>query len=346
MSLISFIPIIIYLVILKSLDSFKLVKWKGLCLGIMLGIVSCAVAYSVSDIAACLDISYYSPPAEELLKALAAILLMRVIHIAFFAEALCYGAAVGAGFALLENIVYLAYNPSMLPATALFRGMGTAMLHIGCTALFLTLLLLLTSPSPIHRRAVAKASGRYTPATLFALLLKDGWKLVAALPSVFIHALYNIQYFSPLVRMLTVVVLFLIVFLLVSSYNERRITRWMEQSIMYDVELLTAIRGGKLADTKAGEYLLAVKEQFDAEVFFDMICYIQLYLELTISAKSRMMLREVGLPSAESDEERERRRSMTREFRVLRSNIGTMGEMVLHPIVRLTREDLKVVDDQ
>ena len=77
-----------------------------------------------------------------------------------------------------------------------------------------------------------------------------------------------------------------------------------------------------------------------------MICYIQLYLELTISAKSRMMLREVGLPSAESDEERERRRSMTREFRVLRSNIGTMGEMVLHPIVRLTREDLKVVDDQ
>ena len=157
MSLISFIPIIIYLVILKSLDSFKLVKWKGLCLGIMLGIASCAVAYSVSDIAACLDISYYSPPAEELLKALAAILLMRVIHIAFFAEALCYGAAVGAGFALLENIVYLAYNPSMLPATALFRGMGTAMLHIGCTALFLTLLLLLTSPSPIHRRAVAKA---------------------------------------------------------------------------------------------------------------------------------------------------------------------------------------------
>lgn len=146
--------------------------------------------------------------------------------------------------------------------------------------------------------------------------------------------------------MLTVVVLFLIVFLLVSSYNERRITRWMEQSIMYDVELLTAIRGGKLADTKAGEYLLAVKEQFDAEVFFDMICYIQLYLELTISVKSRMMLREVGLPSAESDEERERRRSMTREFRVLRSNIGTMGEMVLHPIVRLTREDLKVVDDQ
>lgn len=346
MSMISFLPIIIYIVILKSLDSFKLVRWKGLCLGVILGIACCAAAYGVSDIAAYLNISYYSPLAEELLKALAAMLLMRVIHIVFFAEALCYGAAVGAGFALLENIVYLAYNPSMLPTTALFRGIGTAMLHIGCTALFLTLLLLLPSLLSIHRRVVVGASDIYKPTTFFPLPIKEGWKLVAVVPSFFIHALYNIQYFSPLVQMLFVVVLFLIIFLLINNYNERRITRWMEQSIVYDVELLTAIRAGKLADTKAGEYLLAVKAQFDAEVFFDMICYIQLYLELTISAKSRIMLREAGLPSAESNEERERRRSMTREFHILRSNIGTMGEIVLRPIVRLTREDQKVFDDQ
>ncbi len=330
MLLSSFIPILLYLIILKSLDSFKLVKWKVLCMCILSGFFCCCVAYGVSRVAGYIGLPFYAPLVEELIKAVAAVLLMRTFKMVFFVEALCYGAAIGGGFALLENFVYIVCNPYMLPATAIFRGLGTSMLHIGCTALFLTLLLQRTSKSwqqDFSRTVIRRVVDRW-------------WIL---LPCFTIHGLYNYQPFSPLVQMLLIVVVFLVLFLCVNNYNEKRISRWLDNSIMSDVHLLTAIHHGTLTETNAGVYLMSVKEQFEPEIFFDMICYIQLYLELTISAKSHIMLREAGLPVDETLEERNRHCSMIREFQTLRSRIGMMGEIVLRPIVRLTLEDIKVI---
>lgn len=333
MFFISFLPIIIYIVVLKLLDSFKLVKWKFLVLCLLSGTLTCAVAFFFSDTTNDMGIQYCAPLVEEGLKALAAVLLMRVFRIVFFAEALCYGAAIGGGFALLENILYLAYSPMMLPATAIFRGLCTAMLHIGCTALFLTLFL--------QRRYNVVTNGdagrRWYDRRAVRLL-------IAIVPSIVIHQLYNIQALPPFILMLVVVAVFFIIFLFINAYNERRIYRWLDSTIVSDVDLLTAIRNGTLSDTNAGRYLQSVKGQFEPEVFFDMLCYIQLYLELTISAKSRIMLKEAGLPVKEMADDKAKRTGMIREFKVLRSNIGVIGEMVLHPIVRLSMEDLKIIE--
>lgn len=314
--MVSLIPIIIYLIILKSLDSFKLVKWKMLSLCLLSGVACCAAAYGLTLLA----VPFYAPFVEELLKGIVALLLMRLMRIVFFAESLTYGAAIGAGFALLENIIYVSYNPGMLLTTAVFRGLGTSLLHIGCTALLLTLLL------GLHREK-----------KLTRLCL---WPL-AMVPSVAIHAAYNMQYFSSFMQMIMVIVVFLTIFLLISNYNEKRIAQWLDNSLTYDAQLLADIRHGRLADTKTGRYLVSVRNQFDAEVFFDMICYVQLYLELTIAAKSRIMLREAGLPFQETTEETERRKAMIKEFRTLRSNIGKTGEIILRPVVRISREDEK-----
>lgn len=333
MFFISFLPIIIYIVVLKLLDSFKLVKWKFLVLCLLSGTLTCAVAFFFSDTTNDMGIQYCAPLVEEGLKALAAVLLMRVFRIVFFAEALCYGAAIGGGFALLENILYLAYSPMMLPATAIFRGLCTAMLHIGCTALFLTLFL--------QRRYNVVTNGdagrRWYDRRAVRLL-------IAIVPSIVIHQLYNIQALPPFILMLVVVAVFFIIFLFINAYNERRIYRWLDSTIVSDVDLLTAIRNGTLSDTNTGRYLQSVKGQFEPEVFFDMLCYIQLYLELTISAKSRIMLKEAGLPVKEMADDKAKRTSMIREFKVLRSNIGVIGEMVLRPIVRLSMEDLKIIE--
>lgn len=330
MLLISFIPILLYLIILKSLDSFKLVRWKNLSLCILFGILSCAVAYGINQLSIEINIPYYSPLMEEIIKALAALLLMRMFKIVFFAEALCYGAAIGGGFALLENLIYITFNPAMFPATAIFRGLVTSMLHIGCTALFLTLFLQTKDKLDVNKSSHTPIQVTKQIATIF--------------PSIIIHSLYNLQLFSPLVLLLLVISIFLIIFLFINNYNEKRIDSWLDRSLMYDSQLLAAIYKGKLTDTNTGKYLLSVKKQFDAEVFLDMICYIQVYLELTISAKSQIMLREAGLPTTETPEEATKRKSMVKEFYVLRSNIGKMGEMILSPIVKLSHEDLKVID--
>ena len=143
--------------------------------------------------------------------------------------------------------------------------------------------------------------------------------------------------------MVAVVVIFLVIFLCVSNYNEKCIGKWLDQSMMNDIDLLSAIKDGTLPDTKAGQYLMSVKEQFDPYVFLDIICYVQLYLELTITGKSRMMLRESGLIDAESEDDKSQRTAMLKEFNTLRGNIGKMGEIILHPIVKMTAEDKRLI---
>ena len=321
MILVSVIPLLLYLLVLKSLDSFRIVHWRWLVVCMAVGCGSCLVAWSFSEMSAALSVPFYAPLIEEILKALVALCAMRLFRIVFFAEALCYGAAIGAGFSLVENIIYIYFSPDMLFATALFRGLGTSMLHIGCSSLFLVLWLLAKNNS-----------------------WKTVFRLWGILPCILIHALYNLHHFQPLVQMVAVVVIFLVIFLCVSNYNEKCIGKWLDQSMMYDIDLLSAIKDGTLPDTKAGQYLMSVKEQFDPYVFLDMICYVQLYLELTITAKSRMMLRESGLIDAESEDDKSQRTAMLKEFNTLRGNIGKMGEIILHPIVKMTAEDKKLIE--
>lgn len=321
MILVSVIPLLLYLLVLKSLDSFRIVHWRWLVVCMAVGCGSCLVAWAFSEMSAALAVPFHAPLFEEILKALVALCVMRLFRIVFFAEALCYGAAIGAGFSLVENIIYIYFSPDMLFATALFRGLGTSMLHIGCTSLFLVLWLLAKNNS-----------------------WKTVFRLWGILPCILIHALYNLHHFQPLVQMVAVVVIFFVIFLCVSNYNEKCIGKWLDQSMMNDIDLLSAIKDGTLPDTKAGQYLMSVKEQFDPYVFLDIICYVQLYLELTITAKSRMMLRESGLLDAESEDDKSQRTAMLKEFNTLRGNIGKMGEIILHPIVKMTAEDKKLIE--
>ena len=142
MIFVSIIPLLLYLLVLKSLDSFRIVHWRWLVICMAAGCGSCLVAWAFSEMSAALAVPFYAPLIEEILKALVALCAMRLFRIVFFAEALCYGAAIGAGFSLVENIIYIYFSPDMLFATALFRGLGTSMLHIGCSSLFLVLWLL------------------------------------------------------------------------------------------------------------------------------------------------------------------------------------------------------------
>ena len=321
MILVSVIPLLLYLLVLKSLDSFRIVHWRWLVVCMAVGCGSCLVAWAFSEMSSALAVPFYAPLFEEILKALVALCAMRLFRMVFFAEALCYGAAIGAGFSLVENIIYIYFSPDMMFATALFRGLGTSMLHIGCSSLFLVLWLLAKNNS-----------------------WKNVFRLWGILPCILIHALYNLHHFQPLVQMVAVVVIFLVIFLCVSNYNEKCIGKWLDQSMMNDIDLLSAIKDGTLPDTKAGQYLMSVKEQFDPYVFLDIICYVQLYLELTITAKSRMMLRESGLLDAESEDDKSQRSAMLKEFNTLRGNIGKMGEIILHPIVKMTAEDKKLIE--
>ncbi len=76
-----------------------------------------------------------TPIFEELVKALPLIALAWRKKIVFFIDSVISGAAVGAGFCMVENLLYLFDGESMGIGTALFRGLEVALLHMGCSAI-------------------------------------------------------------------------------------------------------------------------------------------------------------------------------------------------------------------
>ena len=312
--LVSLLPVVLYMIILKLLDSFRIIRVRMLAECLVMGIVSCVASALVvcsSD-----SIATYSFIVEELLKGFPVLALVVRKKIVFFIEALVYGAVIGSGFALAENILYLYSMPDMHFGTALFRGFSTALLHMGCTALM----------------------------ALALLETKMKWWLavITVLPFA-IHYFYNLMFLAPLVMMVATVLTFLFAFILINNYNERMIYEWMDHSIAFDVQLLCAIREGRLSDTNAGKYLIHIRQQLEPEVFFDCICFIQQYLELLVEGKSRMLLEQSGLAVPLTLDDKRLHNAKVAELKQLRRNIGKLGEYLLRPVITVNDQDLRVM---
>lgn len=77
-----------------------------------------------------------APVIEELLKGALIIVLIRGGRVGFLVDATIQGFAIGAGFALVENLYYLGALPDSSLGLWLIRGFGTAIMHGGTTAIF------------------------------------------------------------------------------------------------------------------------------------------------------------------------------------------------------------------
>ena len=80
--------------------------------------------------------SFVAPAVEELLKASPIIFLFALNKIGFKIDAAIIGFTIGAGFSIAENAYHLYLFPSAEIGVWLVRGLGTAVMHGGATALF------------------------------------------------------------------------------------------------------------------------------------------------------------------------------------------------------------------
>jgi RsiW-degrading membrane proteinase PrsW (M82 family) len=142
-ALLGFLPVTCFLGALVVLDSYKLVPLRWILGTIGLGAVAGILSYPCNvGASALLDIDfvvltrYVAPVIEEALKGLIVLALIRNNRIGFPVDAAIYGFAVGAGFAIFENLYYLQAIPDMLLGTWIVRGFGTAIMHGGATAIF------------------------------------------------------------------------------------------------------------------------------------------------------------------------------------------------------------------
>lgn len=318
--IISVFPSALYLLILKALDSFALVRFKLIVRNILSGMICCATAFVVTlllnlDFDTAIGGVSFMPLVEEILKACLLTVLIIKKKIRFLAQCLIYGAAVGSGFSLLENIIYFYYNPDIALGTVIARGFGCSILHIGCTALSVSLMLLIS-------REFSNLTG-----IIFSLV-----------PSVAIHLIYNRVMMNGLVDPLNNVVwiscTFVALFLFIFIWEEKHINNQMEISMAGDINTLSALRSGDFSSAKSGEYLLDAKIAFPPEVFSAMVCYLQLALEVRISKQSDMLLHQAGLPNENAGKRHEERNAKKKEMKALARKIGKTGMVVLAPLLR------------
>lgn len=309
----STLPILIYFLLIKGMDGMSLVRPGRLAECFLWGVLACLICFETPS----------SWSVEEVLKVLPLLVGILRGRAAFLSEAVLYGAAVGAGFAFLENILYVSFSDVFTFGDALVRGFGTALLHMGCTLLAACAAMLACRVA--HKRTMA---------------VRVVFALVGLLPSLALHGLYNRFLLPEFIQMVLVVCVVTVGVLGIFELDNRLTVKWLDKCLTSDVYLLQSIRKGQLLKTNAGRYLLAARERFQTDVYIDICAYLGLFLELSIAAKTRMMKREAGLDIQLDEEERKSNKEQITELSFLRKRIGKAGLLFLAPLV-----DVKAVDD-
>ncbi len=319
---VSLVPVFVFLAVLIFLDSYKLVSLRSATRAIFAGCLVAVVglflntgltrifSLSVSNLAA-----YIAPLTEELLKAAYVIYLLRKTRIGFLVDAAIYGFAVGAGFALVENIYYLNALTNSNILLWVVRGFGTAVMHGSTAAILGMISKYLSDRHQTHRIVV------FLPGLCLAIL---------------VHAVYNNFLISPLLSTVILLICLPLLVIFVFEKSEKATQKWLGIGLDADMELLDLICSGNISQTKIGAYLESLKSRFRGEVVADMLCLVRLQLELSLQVKGILLMREFGLPVSPEPQLVEK----FAELKYLEKSIGKTGRLAILPFFRSSSKDL------
>ena len=315
-AILALVPVLLFLLVLIRLDSFRLVRLRRVAVSLLVGAACAALSYILNN--GLLDLVslplavfavVVAPLVEEGLKASFLGWLVATRRTGFLVDAVIHGFATGAGFALVENLYYLKHLADADLLVWLVRGLGTAVMHGGATAIFAIIV------AGFERRSGGRR--RYP------------WSLAFA-SAVLLHAGFNRFMDHPL--LVTGAILFLLPLILRWTYRvgERRLRGWLGRGFDQDVELLGLIQKGEVDSSPLGRYLGSLKQQFRPDTVVDMLCLLRLQAELNIVVRGRLILGQHGLkpnlPEGISEK--------LEEVRYLENRIGRTGLLALRPVGR------------
>jgi RsiW-degrading membrane proteinase PrsW (M82 family) len=317
---VGFLPVVLFLVGLLAMDSYRLLTRRQVLLSIAWGAVAAVLAYLVNRTLlqrAGLDPialkRYAAPLVEETLKATLVVVLIARARVGFLVDAAVHGFAAGAGFALVENAWYAHALGEPNPWLWVLRGLGTAVLH-GSTTAIAAIVAKALADRRSARRALAAAPG------------------IAV--AVLVHSAYNHLALNPLVATGIVLVAAPLTLLLAFELSERSTRDWVGHGLDRDADLLELIHTGAIVHTPAGEYLTSLRSRFPGPTVADMLCLLEIRLELALRAKGMLLARGAGVdvrPDASVI-------ANLRELRFLERAIGPTGRLAMRPLLPEGRE--------
>ncbi len=316
------LPVLLFLAALRLLDSYKLVSIRMVAAALAAGMVAAGVCYGINT--AVFQhlrenqeqyIHFGAPVVEELAKGAFWVFLISTARVAFMVDSAICGFAIGAGFALVENITYLEVLEGRGFGIWILRGFGTAVMHGGVAAIGAFISVYLAESR--QWRSVAQ----FAPGLIAAMVL---------------HSLFNQGVLSPTGSTIASVMGLPLIFMVVFYFSERSLQRWLGGKLDKDIEMIAMIASGEFKQTPQGAYLMSLADAFPPEVRGDMLTLLHLTLELSARAKGDLMMREAGL-EVPHDPDLE---SHLKELRYLEKSIGPTGMLAVRPLLSLTPRDL------
>jgi RsiW-degrading membrane proteinase PrsW (M82 family) len=319
---IGLLPVLLFLLTLVYMDSYKLMNLRVVLCVILAGGVAAVTSYLLNGWligVLGLDLAHYSrwiaPVVEESLKALIMVYLFRTSRIGFLVDSAILGFAVGAGFAVVENFYYLYLSSDTSITIWIVRGFGTALMHGGVVAIF-----------GVMSQTLAERNMRINPACY----------LPGLVVAIAVHSIFNHFFLSPVLSTIGTMLALPPILYLVFRTSALRLHDWLEADFDEDADLLQMINSGEFTQSHVGQFLTDLRDKFDGVVVVDMLCYLRLYTELALRAKGVLLMRENGLDVPVDEATRDK----FAEMRYLEKSIGVTGCLAIRPFLHMTRKDL------
>lgn len=321
-------PVLVLLAVFVWLDAFKLMSLHEIMVLLILGGVGALLAWPVAGrFLDTLPIGfntysrYVAPWIEEAIKALIMVGLFRLNRIGYKLDAVISGFAIGAGFSVIENIIYLIRFPDYGAGTWLVRGLGTAVMH------GTTLAIVAATAHEFAERETRESAGDFD----FHLW----WFIPGYLVAVAIHTAFNHFPDRPLVAMMGAILIAPIILIGIFNFGTAEAQKWLETEYAEHQMQLAALRAGRWPETPSGRKIGALAGRVDDETAARLRRYWELQAYLVVEAEETMIEEARG----DANFDKLQVRAAFDELAALRRAIGLSTFTAFNALLPFSRND-------
>jgi RsiW-degrading membrane proteinase PrsW (M82 family) len=321
-------PVLVLLGIFLWLDAFKLMSFGEVVLLLFAGGIGVGIASPIAGRfldALPIGFSNYSrfvaPWIEEAIKCAIMILLFRLNRVGYKVDAVISGFAIGAGFSVVENVIYLIRFPDYGTGTWLVRGVGTAVMH------GTTLAILAAIAHELAERENQEAAGDFD--------FRLWWFLPGYLIAVALHTAFNQFPDRPLAAMLGAIIFAPIALVGIFYFGTVEAERCLVSERGEHRSQIETLRAGRWPDSAAGRKVAALAARVGPEGAKRIRRYWELHAWLVAEAEETMIEKAEGGTQFDAAEIR----ATLAELTGLKRALGRSTFIALNALLPFSRND-------
>lgn len=322
------VPVLALLAVFAWLDAFALMRKRELFFLLLLGGLGAVIAYPISGrmldtlpIGFSVYSRFVAPWIEEAIKGAFVVMLFRLNRIGYKLDAVLSGFAIGAGFSVVENILYLTLFPDYSLGTWLVRGCGTALMHGTATALFAAI------AHEFAEREHRDPSHRFD--------FRIWWFVPGYLVAVILHTIFNQFPEQPLLAMVGALIVTPVAIIGIFHFGQTEAARWLEGEYSEHSSQLAALEAGGWPDSPSGRKIAELAERLGPDAGDRIRAYFKILAWLVVEAEETMIEEAAGDASVD----RTRIANAFAELDRLKAAMGRLTFAALKPLLPFSRND-------